>query len=67
MSIEVPQTGSNVLFLQSREFVMRSIVLVLVILLAETSLSFAQGHMGTPQEQQACRQMRTLLPTATGR
>ncbi len=34
---------------------MRSIVLVLVILLTETSLTFAQGHMGTPQEQQACR------------
>ena len=34
---------------------MRSIVLALVILLTETSLSFAQGHMGTPQEQQACR------------
>jgi Cysteine rich repeat len=34
---------------------MRSVVLVLVILLSETSLSFAQGHMGTPQEQQACR------------
>ena len=33
---------------------MRSIVLVLVILLAETSLSLAQGHKGTPQEQQAC-------------
>ena len=34
---------------------MRFIVLVLVLLLTETSLSFAQGHMGTPQEQQACR------------
>ncbi|MGX9429618.1 MULTISPECIES: hypothetical protein [Bradyrhizobium] len=34
---------------------MRSAVLVLAILLAETALSFAQGHMGTPQEQQACR------------
>jgi hypothetical protein len=34
---------------------MRSIVLILVILLTETSLAFAQGHMGTPQEQQACR------------
>ena len=34
---------------------MRSIVLVLVILLTEISPSFAQGHMGTPQEQQACR------------
>ncbi|WP_456636351.1 hypothetical protein [Bradyrhizobium sp. USDA 10063] len=34
---------------------MRSVVLILVILLTETSLSFAQGHMGTPQEQQACR------------
>ncbi len=33
---------------------MRSIVVALVILLTETSLSFAQGHMGTPQEQQAC-------------
>ena len=33
---------------------MRSSVLALVILLAETSLSLAQGHMGTPQEQQAC-------------
>ena len=33
---------------------MRSIALVLVILLTETSLSFAQGHKGTPQEQQAC-------------
>ncbi|WP_225117887.1 hypothetical protein [Bradyrhizobium sp. BRP22] len=34
---------------------MRSVVLVLVILLTETSLAFAQGHMGTPKEQQACR------------
>ena|SRR5829696_5077808 len=33
---------------------MRFIVLVL-LLLTETSMSFAQGHMGTPQEQQACR------------
>ena len=33
---------------------MRSIVLVLVILLTETSLSFAQGQKGTPQERQAC-------------
>ena len=34
---------------------MRSIVVVLVVFLAETSLSYAQGNMGTPQEQQACR------------
>jgi len=34
---------------------MRSLVLALVVLLTETSLGFAQGHMGTPQEQQACR------------
>lgn len=34
---------------------MHSILLVLIILLTETSLSFAQGHMGTPQEQQVCR------------
>jgi hypothetical protein len=34
---------------------MRSIILVLVILLTETLPSLAQGHMGTPQEQQACR------------
>jgi hypothetical protein len=33
---------------------MRSIVLALVILLTGTSLSFAQGRQGTPQEQQAC-------------
>jgi Cysteine rich repeat len=33
---------------------MRCIALVLVILLTETSLSFAQDHKGTPQEQQAC-------------
>ncbi|MEH2544730.1 hypothetical protein V1283_001375 [Bradyrhizobium sp. AZCC 2262] len=33
---------------------MRAIVVALVILLTEISLSFAQGHMGTPQEQQAC-------------
>ena len=38
---------------QRKETVMRSSVLALVILLAETSLSLAQGHMGTPQEQQA--------------
>jgi Cysteine rich repeat len=34
---------------------MRSLVLILFIFLTETSLSFAQGHMGSPQEQQACR------------
>jgi hypothetical protein len=34
---------------------MRTIVLAFLVLLAETSLSFAQGHMGTPQEQKACR------------
>jgi hypothetical protein len=34
---------------------MRSTILILVLLLAETPVSFAQGHMGTPQEQQACR------------
>jgi len=33
---------------------MLSIVLALVMLLTGTSLSFAQGHKGTPQEQQAC-------------
>ena len=38
-----------------REIVMRSIVLALVILLTDTSLSLAQDHKGTPQEQQACR------------
>ena len=40
---------------QPREIAMRFMVLVLVILLTETSRSSAQGHMGTPQEQQACR------------
>jgi Cysteine rich repeat len=33
---------------------MRSLVLILVILLTGTSLSFAQGRMGTPEEQKAC-------------
>jgi len=33
---------------------MHSIVIALVILLTGTSLSFAQGRQGTPQEQQAC-------------
>jgi hypothetical protein len=33
---------------------MRSLVLFLLILLTETSVCFAQGHMGTPQEQKAC-------------
>ena len=28
---------------------------VLILLSAISSSSFAQGHMGTPQEQQACR------------
>ena len=33
---------------------MRLIVLATVVLLTGTSLSIAQGHLGTPQEQQAC-------------
>ncbi|HWX34573.1 MAG TPA: hypothetical protein VNZ53_44985 [Steroidobacteraceae bacterium] len=33
---------------------MRLIVLATVVLLTGTSLSVAQGHLGTPQEQQAC-------------
>ena len=33
---------------------MRFAILALVILLCETSSPFAQNHMGTPQEQQAC-------------
>jgi hypothetical protein len=33
---------------------MRPVVLATVVLLAGTSLSVAQGHLGTPQEQQAC-------------
>jgi hypothetical protein len=33
---------------------MRPIVLAAVFLLSGSSLSFAQGHLGTPQEQQAC-------------
>jgi hypothetical protein len=47
--------GATFCSCQHREIIMRSIVLALVIFLTETSLSFAQGHMGTPQEQQACR------------
>jgi hypothetical protein len=55
MSIEEPADGKQRFVPVNREIVMRFIVLVLVLLLTETSLSFAQGHMGTPQEQQACR------------
>jgi hypothetical protein len=34
---------------------MRQAALAVMILLSGISFSFAQGHMGTPQEQQACR------------
>lgn len=34
---------------------MRQLMLAAVALLIGTSSSWAQGHMGTPQEQQACR------------
>jgi hypothetical protein len=33
---------------------MRSIVLAAFFLLSGSSISLAQGHLGTPQEQQAC-------------
>jgi hypothetical protein len=34
---------------------MRNVLLIVSLLLADTSVSFAQGgHMGTPQEQKAC-------------
>jgi hypothetical protein len=33
---------------------MRPIVLAAFFLLSGSSLSLAQGHLGTPQEQQAC-------------
>lgn len=34
---------------------MRSVLLIVALLLAETPPGFAQGgHMGTPQEQKAC-------------
>lgn len=38
----------------TKELAMRSVLPLLIIFLTGTSLSFAQGHMGTPQEQQAC-------------
>jgi len=54
-SIEEPADGKKRFCpCQHWEIAMRFIVLVVVLLLTETSLSFAQGHMGTPQEQQAC-------------
>ena len=34
---------------------MRHVALTVMILLSGISISFAQGHMGTPQEQQACK------------
>jgi hypothetical protein len=33
---------------------MRNLFLAVVLLMADTSVGFAQGHMGTPQEQKAC-------------
>jgi hypothetical protein len=33
---------------------MRQLILAATVLLIGTSSSLAQGHMGTPQEQQAC-------------
>jgi hypothetical protein len=33
---------------------MRQLILAAIGLLIVTSSSFAQGHMGTPEEQQAC-------------
>jgi hypothetical protein len=33
---------------------MRQLILAVIGLLIGTSSSLAQGHMGTPQEQQAC-------------
>jgi Cysteine rich repeat len=33
---------------------MRQLILTAIVLLIGTSSSFAQGHMGTPREQQAC-------------
>jgi hypothetical protein len=33
---------------------MRQLILAAIALLIVTSSSFAQGHMGTPEEQQAC-------------
>jgi hypothetical protein len=33
---------------------MRQLILAATVLMIGTSSSFAQGHMGTPQEQQAC-------------
>lgn len=33
---------------------MRNLVLIALLLMADTSVGFAQGHMGSPQEQKAC-------------
>jgi hypothetical protein len=40
--------------LSTKELAMRSILPFLIIFLSGSSLSLAQGHMGTPQEQRAC-------------
>jgi hypothetical protein len=44
----------DVSVLSTKELAMRSILPVLIIFLTGSSLSLAQGHMGTPQEQRAC-------------
>jgi hypothetical protein len=33
---------------------MRNIALMLLVVLSPVSSAFAQGHMGTPEEQRAC-------------
>jgi hypothetical protein len=43
---------------------MRQLMLAAIAFLIGASSSLAQGHMGTPQEQQACT---AILPEAVGR
>ena len=47
---------------------MRQLMLATIALLIGALPSLAQGHMGTPQEQQACTRGRpAILPQAVGR
>jgi hypothetical protein len=44
---------------------MRFASFILIVLLSETSLTFAQGHMGTIKSSKLVPAMRSALPTAT--
>ncbi len=49
-----PQASAERFGIATPEIIMRPVALGFLCLVSAVSPSFAQGHMGTPQEQQAC-------------